>query len=143
MGGVVEIALGGLAEQEVVRSTGGVCRRSTVDGRRKKRIERDECKGVRMTLYSFGRGANNRSLAVKNAKCEVHFVPNKKAAPQFAFANEEPLIEVRCKMHPQSAFFYRMGVPIKPLCTRKVTATVIIAYNSGNTARRRVLPITS
>ena len=32
-------------------------------------------------------------------------MPNKKAAPQFAFANEEPLIEVRCKIHPQSAFF--------------------------------------
>ena len=36
-------------------------------------------------------------------------MPNKKAAPQFAFANEEPLIEVRCKIHPQSAFFYLVG----------------------------------
>ena len=50
-----------------------------------------------MTLYLFWRSAISRLKAVKNAKCEVHFVPNKKAAPQFAFANEEPLIEVRCK----------------------------------------------
>ncbi|MBO5759335.1 MAG: hypothetical protein J6R31_04780, partial [Rikenellaceae bacterium] len=37
---------------------------------------------------------------LKNAKCEGNFVPNEKAAPQFAFANEEPLIEVRCKIRP-------------------------------------------
>ena len=72
---------------------------------RKKVKERCKCKGVRMTLSPFGCGAKKRLKAVKNAKCEVNFVPNKKAAPQFAFANEEPLIEVRCKIHPQSAFF--------------------------------------
>ena len=54
---------------------------------------------------------DSRLKAVKNAKCEVNFVPNKKAAPQFAFANEEPLIEVRCKIHPQSAFFLTFFSP--------------------------------
>ena len=39
----------------------------------KKRKERDECKGVRMTLYLFWRSAISRLKAGKNAKCEVHF----------------------------------------------------------------------
>ena len=36
------------------------------------------------------------SPTTKNAKCEGHFVPNEKAAPQFAFANEEQPQPVLC-----------------------------------------------
>ena len=39
MGGVVEIALGGLAEQGVLRSSGGVCERKGKKGQ--ERAERD------------------------------------------------------------------------------------------------------
>ena len=37
-----------------------------------------------------------RRQTLKNAKCGGNFVPNKKAAPQFAFANEEQPQAVLC-----------------------------------------------
>ena len=57
-----------------------------------------------VVLSAFGSG--------KNAECEANFVTNKKAGPQFAFANEDPLIAVRCKISPQYAFFTRLFLPL-------------------------------
>ena len=101
LGGVVEIALGGLAEQELAQSEGfvkgqkeqkGTLRtlmslralralrplKKTLDA--KKRKVRCKCKGVRMTLSLFGCGAIGRLKAVKNAKCGANARRTRKRA---------------------------------------------------------------
>ena len=59
-----------------------------------------------MTLSLFGCGAIGRLKAVKNAKCGGNFVPNAKAAPQFALANEEPAYRSATQQLPAICVFY-------------------------------------
>ena len=47
-----------------------------------------------------------RRWTQKNAKCEVNFVPNEKASPQFAFANEELAYRSAVQNSPAICVFY-------------------------------------
>ena len=52
-----------------------------------------------------------RRLTLKNADSEVNFVPNKKAGPQFAFANEEPAYRSAVQNSPAICVFYSAAPP--------------------------------